>query len=182
MASQYTAELPAIPIDPTIPKFFENFYHISDTPHAHERYADSFTDDATMILASRKAVGREGLSLHSLLYHQTSRLPSSPCSPAFVSHNTLIAMSTSIPPPHYPSQQPPFTIPYHTSPPFPFPLIPSPTPLAPQTLHLPTPQPSLPPPLPQKSSPSATACGRPSPPAPTAPPRSSPSAPTAPSS
>lgn len=62
MASQYTSELPSIPIDPSIPKFFENFYHISDTPHAHDRYVDSFTDDATMILASKKAVGREGLS------------------------------------------------------------------------------------------------------------------------
>jgi len=61
MASQYTSELPAIPIDPSIPKFFENFYHVSDTPSAHDRYVDSFTDDATMILASEKAVGREGL-------------------------------------------------------------------------------------------------------------------------
>lgn len=61
MASQYISELPAsIPIDPSIPQFFQTFYQISDTPDAHDQYAASFTDDATLIMASKKAKGKEG--------------------------------------------------------------------------------------------------------------------------
>ena len=60
MASQYVSHYPALPIDSSIPKFFEAFYKISDTPNAHEQYVDAFTEDATMILASKKAEGKEG--------------------------------------------------------------------------------------------------------------------------
>ena len=60
MPSQYTPELPSIPIDPSIPQFFETFYQISDTPDAHDRYVEFFTDNATLIMASTKAVGKEG--------------------------------------------------------------------------------------------------------------------------
>ena len=62
MASQYIAHTAPIPIDPSIPQFFEKFYRISDTPDAHSEYVDSFTDDATMIMASKKGVGKEGSS------------------------------------------------------------------------------------------------------------------------
>ena len=60
MPSQYIPELPSIPIDPSIPQFFETFYQISDTPDAHDRYVEFFTDNATLIMASKKVVGKEG--------------------------------------------------------------------------------------------------------------------------
>lgn len=60
MASKYRSDYPSLPLDPTIPKFFETFYEKSDMPDAHERYVDAFTDDAVMIMASKKARGREG--------------------------------------------------------------------------------------------------------------------------
>ena len=63
MASRYSSDYPPLPIDPSIPGFFETFYRISDTPDAHERYADAFTGDALMALASKQAKGREGLCL-----------------------------------------------------------------------------------------------------------------------
>ena len=61
MASQYVSDYPSLAIDPAIPNFFETFYHISDTPDAHEQYVDAFTDDAVMVMASKKAEGKEGL-------------------------------------------------------------------------------------------------------------------------
>lgn len=61
MASQYMSDYPSLPIDPSIPQFFENFYQISDTPDAHEQYVDAFTGDAVMIMASKKAEGKKGL-------------------------------------------------------------------------------------------------------------------------
>lgn len=118
MASQYTSALPAVPIDPAIPKFFENFYHISDTPDAHDRFADSFTEDAT-IVASKTAVGREGWSLilysappnicfprrhslsgmSSLFVHSSYSMPSlSPCScPSHEEKKHLHSPSPSLP-------------------------------------------------------------------------------------
>ena len=59
--SKYFSEYPPLAIDPSIPAFFESFYQISDTPDAHERYADAFTGDALMVMASKRAKGREGL-------------------------------------------------------------------------------------------------------------------------
>lgn len=67
MASQYIPEVPSIPLDPSIPQFFENFYKMSDTPDAHDEYVRNFTDEATLIMASTKAVGKEGLSFHVFL-------------------------------------------------------------------------------------------------------------------
>ena len=61
MASSYKSEYPAsIPVDEGIVKFFEIFYETSDTPSAHERYAESFTKDATLIMASKKSQGHKG--------------------------------------------------------------------------------------------------------------------------
>jgi len=56
-ASQYP---PSIQVDDGIKAFFEEFYKTSDTPDAHEKYAESFTEDATLVMASKRGVGREG--------------------------------------------------------------------------------------------------------------------------
>ncbi|KAF4627955.1 hypothetical protein G7Y89_g10195 [Cudoniella acicularis] len=61
----YKSEYPSgVPVDDGIRSFFEEFYQISDTgtSEAHERYADSFTEDATLIMASKRGVGRDGIS------------------------------------------------------------------------------------------------------------------------
>ena len=61
MPHSYTSQYPPnIQIDKGIKAFFEEFYKISDTPDAHEKYADCFTGDATLVMASKKGVGREG--------------------------------------------------------------------------------------------------------------------------
>ena len=57
-------------------KFFETFYQISDTPDAHEKYADYFTKDGVMVLASAKVEGREGWSRVLLLYDSHSTMSS----------------------------------------------------------------------------------------------------------
>jgi len=56
-ASQYPA---AVAFDPAYTQFFERFYATSDTPEAHEDYVKYFTQDATLIMASKKVVGPEG--------------------------------------------------------------------------------------------------------------------------
>ena len=38
----------------------EELSKTSDTPDAHERYADSFLKDATIVMASKKAISRDG--------------------------------------------------------------------------------------------------------------------------
>jgi hypothetical protein len=59
--TSYISEYPSsIPFDAAYKKFFEDFYAISDTPDAHERYVDSFTKDATLIMASKQGKGSEG--------------------------------------------------------------------------------------------------------------------------
>ncbi len=50
-------------MDDGIKSFFEEFYKTSDTPDAHDKYADFFTEDATLVMASKKGVGREGILL-----------------------------------------------------------------------------------------------------------------------
>ena len=58
---QYTSQCPSVPSVPdSIRKFFETFYQISDTPDAHEEYADCFTENAVVVMASAKVEGREG--------------------------------------------------------------------------------------------------------------------------
>lgn len=71
MSSQhsYASEYPAgIDFDPAYKKFFEDFYAVSDTPDVHENYADNFTDDATLIMASKTVKGRAGTFLN--IFHQ----------------------------------------------------------------------------------------------------------------
>lgn len=63
MATQHTyrsAIPPGIQLDEGIRSFFETFYKTSDTPDAHDAYADSFTEDADFVMASKKARGRDG--------------------------------------------------------------------------------------------------------------------------
>lgn len=61
MPHSYTSSFPeGIEVDPGIKSFFEAFYQISDTEAKHQEYVDQFTDDATVIVGSRKAVGRDG--------------------------------------------------------------------------------------------------------------------------
>lgn len=62
--SSYASQYPAgDKFDPEFKAFFENFYQTSDTPDAHEKYSKQFTQDATLIMASKKAQGREGMQL-----------------------------------------------------------------------------------------------------------------------
>jgi hypothetical protein len=67
MAS-YASNYPAVEFDPVYKKFFEDFYRISDTPDVHDKYAASFTDDATLIMASRTAKGTSGIFTVSALF------------------------------------------------------------------------------------------------------------------
>jgi len=61
MSHSYKSEYPAgVEIDAGIKTFFEEFYKLSDTPEAHEQYANSFTKDATVVMGIKKVVGRPG--------------------------------------------------------------------------------------------------------------------------
>lgn len=42
--------------------FLEEFYATSDNPTAHEKYAESFTSDATLIMGPKVGKGYDGLS------------------------------------------------------------------------------------------------------------------------
>ncbi|TKA70184.1 hypothetical protein B0A49_02719 [Cryomyces minteri] len=56
--SSYTFDLPSgVQFDAALKEFFEEFYAISDTPDAHEKYAQSFTKDAKVIMASKHVHG-----------------------------------------------------------------------------------------------------------------------------
>lgn len=75
MSHSYASEYPPnISVADGIKLFFEAFYQTSDTPEAHEKYVEFFTEDATAVMASKKVVGREGdISLNhriAALYRQ----------------------------------------------------------------------------------------------------------------
>ncbi|KAH0843350.1 hypothetical protein AYO21_09962 [Fonsecaea monophora] len=58
----YTGQVPpslADKIDPRIVPFFERFYHVSDTPSAHDDYVDSFLPDADFVMGSKGVKGRD---------------------------------------------------------------------------------------------------------------------------
>ena len=59
--SAYASEYPSVEFDAAYKKFFEEFYATSDTPDAHEKYIENFTQDATLIMASKKAQGSDGM-------------------------------------------------------------------------------------------------------------------------
>lgn len=59
--SQYVSEYPPdTPVADSVRKFFETFYQASDNPEAHEAYTKFYTEDATLIMASKHVKGREG--------------------------------------------------------------------------------------------------------------------------
>ena len=60
--SLYVSEYPSVDFDSTLKRFYEDFYLISDTPDAHEKYVQQFTKDATVIMASKTTRGHEGSS------------------------------------------------------------------------------------------------------------------------
>ncbi|EXJ71242.1 uncharacterized protein A1O5_05048 [Cladophialophora psammophila CBS 110553] len=56
----YTGQVPsslANKIDARIVPFFEHFYHVSDTPSAHDDYAASFLPDADFVMGSKSVKG-----------------------------------------------------------------------------------------------------------------------------
>ncbi|KKY16810.1 putative fungal specific transcription [Phaeomoniella chlamydospora] len=55
-ASAYPADLK---VDPAIKSFFEEFYKASDSPETIESYADFFTDDASLTMASSSVKGKD---------------------------------------------------------------------------------------------------------------------------
>ncbi|KAM0694882.1 hypothetical protein Q7P36_005238 [Cladosporium allicinum] len=62
MAQQYVSSVPSDgSLKPGIASFFESFYAVSDTAAAHEQYADHFTSDAKLIMASKETSGRDGI-------------------------------------------------------------------------------------------------------------------------
>lgn len=73
MTSQYIASVPS---DGSIPseivEYFSKFYEISDSPANHEKYADMFTADGTIIMASNRVQGREGKVFFSLFFFDSS--------------------------------------------------------------------------------------------------------------
>lgn len=58
--SSYASEWPAVEVDSAFKKYFEEFYYISDTPDAHDKYVQQFTSNATLTMASRTARGSDG--------------------------------------------------------------------------------------------------------------------------
>ncbi|KAG0646719.1 hypothetical protein D0Z07_6239 [Hyphodiscus hymeniophilus] len=60
MSHSYASEYPpGVQVDEGIKAFFEEFYKTSDTPDAHDKYADSFTDGAVLVMASKRVQGRD---------------------------------------------------------------------------------------------------------------------------
>ncbi|EPE36775.1 NTF2-like protein [Glarea lozoyensis ATCC 20868] len=58
--SNYTSTYPTdTKVDPGIKTFFEEFYKISDTPNAHDLYAQQFTKDAVLVMASKRCEGSD---------------------------------------------------------------------------------------------------------------------------
>ena len=55
--SSYPSE---VSVEPEIVQFFQNFYKVSDTPDVIDEYVDLFTENATLVLASKKASGHQG--------------------------------------------------------------------------------------------------------------------------
>lgn len=80
MSHSYASEYPAgIDFDPAYKKFFEDFYAVSDTPEVHEKYAANFTDDATLIMASKTVNGRaEIIGLRKAMWEKVSSRLHSP--------------------------------------------------------------------------------------------------------
>jgi hypothetical protein len=60
-SSNYTSSYPpSSEVDSGIKQFFEEFYKISDTPEPHTLYAEQFTKDAVLVMASKRCEGYDG--------------------------------------------------------------------------------------------------------------------------
>jgi len=57
--TSYASEWPTVEVDAAFKRYYEQFYQISDTPDAHEKYVQQFTDNATLIMASKEAKGSD---------------------------------------------------------------------------------------------------------------------------
>jgi hypothetical protein len=64
--TSYASSYPSIAFDPAYKQFFENFYAISDDPKAHDKYAEQFTENATVVMASKRVKGTSGWFAHPL--------------------------------------------------------------------------------------------------------------------
>ncbi|KAF4974587.1 hypothetical protein FZEAL_8514 [Fusarium zealandicum] len=63
MDSTYDMQSPSDQsLDSGIVSFLQTFYRVSDTPGETEKYVEMFTDDATFVLASKKAVGHKEIT------------------------------------------------------------------------------------------------------------------------
>lgn len=51
----------APPRAPALIAFMEDFYRTSDTESQHEKYVQSFTEDATLIMGPKQAQGADGM-------------------------------------------------------------------------------------------------------------------------
>jgi hypothetical protein len=61
MTDQYTSAFPpSLALHPGLQSFFQSFYKVSDDPSAHIAYADHFTEDAVVIMASKRVEGQAG--------------------------------------------------------------------------------------------------------------------------
>lgn len=79
--SAYASEYPSVDFDAAYKKFFEEFYATSDTPDAHEKYIENFTDDATLIMASKKVKGSDGMlrDVFAVMAIDSPSFPRNPC-------------------------------------------------------------------------------------------------------
>ncbi|MCJ1479742.1 hypothetical protein MMC13_008428 [Lambiella insularis] len=58
-------------LHPQVQSFLKTFYQISDIPSAHSAYSRCFTEDAVLVMASKKAVGRsEILALRRSMWEE----------------------------------------------------------------------------------------------------------------
>jgi hypothetical protein len=73
MADSYTFPKPTGSQDASIFQFLEQFYRISDTPDAHDVYAEQFAKDATLVMGSKKSYGAAGMLMQSLLLIKLTR-------------------------------------------------------------------------------------------------------------
>lgn len=61
--SHHQAEVPADgSVKQDVRAFFEQFYLLSDTPEAHQEYANQFTENGVLIMIGDRRNGRQGWS------------------------------------------------------------------------------------------------------------------------
>lgn len=59
--SNYNPAYPSnIPVDDGIKEFITTFYTVSDTPGKNQEWVEYFRDDATLVMATQKAIGKKG--------------------------------------------------------------------------------------------------------------------------